>query len=219
MSGGELAQFLMYSMFVGQSAAMLSEVWGEVQRGAGAMERLSEYMALQHFLAIGRRTDLAVNHPVDFNSEFEIRKLRLRGYRQGRPASIVCKDFFAFPRDLFQDLPDFAVGRGNWDNWMVQRAKRQGIPVVSVSDCVLALHQMHDYRHLDGNRLNAYLSGPEAKHNQKLAGGRHLLSGSTSDMRLNAARMRRSRMTYMHGEFWRDFPRFVQLLLDFVGSR
>ena len=44
MSGGELAQFLMYSMFVGQSAAMLSEVWGEVQRGAGAMERLSELL-------------------------------------------------------------------------------------------------------------------------------------------------------------------------------
>jgi ATP-binding cassette subfamily B protein len=45
MSGGELAQFLMYSMFVGSSAAALSEVWGEVQRGAGAMERLAELLA------------------------------------------------------------------------------------------------------------------------------------------------------------------------------
>ncbi len=44
MSGGELAQFLMYSLFVGSSAAGLSEVWGEVQRGAGAMERLSELL-------------------------------------------------------------------------------------------------------------------------------------------------------------------------------
>ncbi|MDX2418032.1 MAG: ABC transporter transmembrane domain-containing protein [Xanthomonadales bacterium] len=44
MSGGELAQFLMYSIFVGSSAAGLSEVWGEVQRGAGAMERLSELL-------------------------------------------------------------------------------------------------------------------------------------------------------------------------------
>ena len=44
MSGGELAQFLMYSMFVGSSAAALSEVWGEVQRGAGAMERLAELL-------------------------------------------------------------------------------------------------------------------------------------------------------------------------------
>ena len=44
MSGGELAQFLMYSIFVGSSAAGLSEVWGEVQRGAGAMERLAELL-------------------------------------------------------------------------------------------------------------------------------------------------------------------------------
>jgi ATP-binding cassette subfamily B protein len=44
MTGGELAQFLMYSMFVGSSAAALSELWGEIQRGAGAMERLAELL-------------------------------------------------------------------------------------------------------------------------------------------------------------------------------
>jgi ATP-binding cassette subfamily B protein len=44
MSGGQLAQFLMYSIFVGSSAAALSEIWGEVQRGAGAMERLTELL-------------------------------------------------------------------------------------------------------------------------------------------------------------------------------
>ena len=47
MTGGELAQFLMYSMFVGSSAAALSEVWGEVQRGAGAMERLAELLVAE----------------------------------------------------------------------------------------------------------------------------------------------------------------------------
>ena len=44
MTGGQLAQFLMYSMFVGSSAAALSEIWGEIQRGAGAMERLTELL-------------------------------------------------------------------------------------------------------------------------------------------------------------------------------
>jgi len=44
MTGGQLAQFLMYSVFVGSSAAALSEIWGEVQRGAGAMERISELL-------------------------------------------------------------------------------------------------------------------------------------------------------------------------------
>jgi ATP-binding cassette subfamily B protein len=44
MSGGQLGQFLLYAVYVGASAAALSETWGEVQRGAGAMERLSELL-------------------------------------------------------------------------------------------------------------------------------------------------------------------------------
>ena len=45
MSGGELGQFLLYAVYVGTAAAAISETWGEVQRGAGAMERLSELLA------------------------------------------------------------------------------------------------------------------------------------------------------------------------------
>ncbi len=44
MTGGQLGQFLLYAVYVGASAAALSETWGEVQRGAGAMERLSELL-------------------------------------------------------------------------------------------------------------------------------------------------------------------------------
>ncbi|MDP9010408.1 MAG: ABC transporter transmembrane domain-containing protein [Pseudomonadota bacterium] len=47
MTGGQLAQFLVYAAFVGTSAAALSEMWGEVQRAAGAMERLSELLHAQ----------------------------------------------------------------------------------------------------------------------------------------------------------------------------
>jgi ATP-binding cassette subfamily B protein len=42
MTGGELSQFLIYAVYVALSAASLSEMWGEVQRAAGAMERLIE---------------------------------------------------------------------------------------------------------------------------------------------------------------------------------
>jgi ATP-binding cassette, subfamily B, bacterial len=44
MSGGQLAQFLLYAVFVGTSAATLSEMWGELQRAAGAMERIAELL-------------------------------------------------------------------------------------------------------------------------------------------------------------------------------
>jgi ATP-binding cassette subfamily B protein len=45
MTGGQLGQFLLYAVYVAVAAASLSEMWGEVQRAAGAMERLVE---LQH---------------------------------------------------------------------------------------------------------------------------------------------------------------------------
>ncbi|MEL6868534.1 MAG: ABC transporter transmembrane domain-containing protein [Pseudomonadota bacterium] len=44
LTSGQLGQFLLYAGFVGSSAASLSEVWGEIQRGAGAMERLAELL-------------------------------------------------------------------------------------------------------------------------------------------------------------------------------
>ncbi len=47
MTGGELGQFLLYAGLVGTSAAQLTEMWGEIQRAAGAMERLSELLHAQ----------------------------------------------------------------------------------------------------------------------------------------------------------------------------
>ena len=47
MTAGELAQFLFYALFVGSSAAALSEVWGDIQRASGAMERLAELLAAE----------------------------------------------------------------------------------------------------------------------------------------------------------------------------
>ncbi len=44
MTGGQLGQFLMYALVVGSSVATLSSLWGEIQRGAGAMERLAELL-------------------------------------------------------------------------------------------------------------------------------------------------------------------------------
>jgi ATP-binding cassette subfamily B protein len=42
MTAGELSQFLIYAVYVAIAAATLSEMWGELQRASGAMERLIE---------------------------------------------------------------------------------------------------------------------------------------------------------------------------------
>jgi len=47
MTFGQLSQFLLYAGYMGIAAASLSEMWGEVQRGAGAMERLADLLAAE----------------------------------------------------------------------------------------------------------------------------------------------------------------------------
>jgi ATP-binding cassette subfamily B protein len=59
MTGGQIFQFLLYAGFVGSPAAALTEMWGEMQRAAGAMERLSELLQ-------ARPTISAPAHPLDF---------------------------------------------------------------------------------------------------------------------------------------------------------
>lgn len=44
MTTGQLGQFVLYAVLVAGSFAALAEVWGEVQRAAGAMERIMELL-------------------------------------------------------------------------------------------------------------------------------------------------------------------------------
>jgi ATP-binding cassette subfamily B protein len=44
MSGGDLAAFVFYAIMLASSGATLSELWGEVQRAAGAADRLTELL-------------------------------------------------------------------------------------------------------------------------------------------------------------------------------
>ena len=88
MSGGELAQFLMYSIFVGSSAAGLSEVWGEVQRGAGAMERLSELLIARPAI---RAPEKPAELPARASGRISFRNLKF--HYPSRPDTPALEDF------------------------------------------------------------------------------------------------------------------------------
>ena len=47
MSGGDLGAFVFYAVMLGSAFATLSEVWGDLQRAAGASERLIELMHME----------------------------------------------------------------------------------------------------------------------------------------------------------------------------
>ena len=88
MTGGQLGQFLMYAMMVGSSAAALSSLWGEIQRAAGAMERLSELL----------HAEPAIRAPVDpehlpAKARGRIRFEHLEFRYPSRPDSVALDDF------------------------------------------------------------------------------------------------------------------------------
>ena len=68
MSGGELGAFVFYALMVGSGFATISEVWGELQRAAGASERLLELLHTRSEIidgtshAVPRRASLSLRN-------------------------------------------------------------------------------------------------------------------------------------------------------------
>ena len=88
MTGGQLGQFLVYAVYVAISAASLSEMWGEVQRAAGAMERLVE---LQHAAPTIVAPERPVPLPVPGRGEIRFENVTFR--YPSRPESAALADF------------------------------------------------------------------------------------------------------------------------------
>ena len=69
MSGGELGAFVFYAIMVGAALATLSEVWGELQRAAGATDRLMELLEEKSLI---HEPEVAVAHSATASSSLHI---------------------------------------------------------------------------------------------------------------------------------------------------
>jgi len=69
LTPGQLSQFVLYALLAAGSTASLSEVWGGVQRAAGAMERLSELLGAQNRLPVTPSPKPAPSGPVGLRFE------------------------------------------------------------------------------------------------------------------------------------------------------
>ena len=116
------------------------------------------------FLMLGRRWDADIVKPLDFSPNWDVNLVQWVR-ETGTLATYHAKDYFVFPKSLFPRLPQFAIGRGYWDTWMVETAVDRGYPVVDASLVVSAIHQNHAYNHLRGGKKAAYF-GREAQGNK-----------------------------------------------------
>jgi hypothetical protein len=109
----------------------------------GALESVSGWQ--QKFLMVGRRWDLDVTQSIDFSRTTWQKELVEQARREGFQRLFYNIDYFSFRRGLYKEIPDLAVGRHWWDQWLVWAAANLGASVVDVSDVVCAVHQNHDY--------------------------------------------------------------------------
>ena len=160
----------------------------------------------EKFVLLSQRWDLDVAQPIEFTAGWESR-LRNTIYATGslhRPAG---SDFFLFPKSCYIDIPDFAIGRAGWDNWMIYKARQEKWFVIDCTPSIMIVHQNHDYRHLPGGE--SHYAHPETDANIRLAGGPAAVRYTILDATHRLKNGELLRPVFSWGRFWRG----VELLL------
>ncbi len=167
----------------------------------------------ERFVMLGRRWDLDVTEPLDFSGGWES-LLREQAQRDGKLHKPAGSDYFVFPRACYIDIPEFAIGRAGWDNWMIYKARAEKWAVIDATHDVMIVHQNHDYSHLPGGR--PHYDVPETDENVRLAGGAAVTRYTVIDTnrQLRDGKILRPRPT--RGRFLRGIEQFLRKLLFFL---
>ena len=125
-------------------------------------------MLRDKFVLLSQRWDYDIASPLDFAEEWESR-LRESVRKQNQLHRPAGSDFFLFPKNCYQDIPHFTIGRAGWDNWMIFKARAEHWAVIDCTLSVMIAHQNHDYSHLPDGK--PHYEHPETNENIRLAGG------------------------------------------------
>jgi len=158
----------------------------------------------EKFLMVGQRWDLRQETGLDTAEGWDerlLKHLQTAGRRHPRGGS----DYFLYPRTCFEHIPNFAIGRAGWDNWMIYEARQRGWSVVDTSSAVNIVHQDHDYSHLPNGQSHYRL--PETKVNVRLAGGdRTIFTLEDADCVLDNGKIKPFPVNA--AKFWREVETF-----------
>jgi len=167
----------------------------------------------EKFVLLSQRWDYDITYSLDFLEGWQnrLRSSVLGQNALHRPAG---SDFFLFPKSCYMDVPDFAIGRAGWDNWMIYKARQENWPVIDCMPSIMIVHQNHDYRHLPGGK--SHYTHPETDENIRLAGGpaavRYTILDATH--RLKDGKLVRPAFTSLH--FWRKVELTLRKIFSFL---
>lgn len=155
---------------IGQKDArndLIAFVNGDIVLGAEFLKAISS-IHFDRFLATGERWDSDYFAKIESISSIDVESFRRLAKQQGRLRGVGALDYFAFRRGTLGLLPELVPGGKMWDNYMVHYCWIHNIPVVDISNDVLAIHQNHGYKKsLTGKRLVD--DGPGTKNNVQIA--------------------------------------------------
>ncbi len=165
------------------------------------------------FVLLSQRWDLDITRSIEFTTGWD-KNLRNTVHATGnlhRPAG---SDFFLFPPSSFIDVPDFAIGRAGWDNWMIYKTRKEGWAVIDCTPSVMIVHQNHDYSHLPGGK--PHYEHPDTDENIRLAGGQANVRYSIIDSthQLVGGKLSRPKISYLR--FMRKIELFLRAIFFFL---
>ncbi|MBP9876971.1 MAG: hypothetical protein KBF71_01380 [Alphaproteobacteria bacterium] len=131
----------------------------------------------QNVMMVSSRYNMDITQPITDMSREVLSQLRTEALTTGDMYPAGGTDFFLAPKSLFSNIPAFLLGRGYWDNWLMYWAKKSGAAVVDTTADIVAIHQNHDYSHIEGivadrNSLEVVLKAEQGEYNFKIAGGK-----------------------------------------------
>ena len=119
-----------------------------------------------NFLTLSMRINLDIQERMIFKAGWE-ESIKEHRRAAGTPVGHTGMDIFAFPKGTFPNVPDFAIGRLWFDQWLIKGARERKIPVVDLTRVAPVVHQNHDYNHVPGGAEEIW-RGKEAARNLQL---------------------------------------------------
>ena len=117
----------------------------KVKSSANGVPILPLHKKGRKFLMVGHRWDMDVNYDINFDDENNKKVFWKKADKQSVQHACTGIDYFIYRKGTFNNLPDFAIGRPGYDNWMLWHSRRRFIKLIDASSEIKIIHQNHHF--------------------------------------------------------------------------
>jgi hypothetical protein len=157
----------------------------------GNVPEILRKINMERFLAVGQRWDIDLEEEIEFGNPNWKKLLQSRVLKGATLHPPQGSDYFLYHGNIWADLPTLVVGRRGYDNYLIYHCRLKGVPVIDLTETLIAIHQNHDYRHRPGGHQEVFY-GPEAEINSQELDQTYFFTPVEADFRIIAGKLRRN---------------------------